>query len=72
MKRFVLAVSIGVITLAPLSGCERFQSQQDTFQTALRHMCEFHRLEIVQTLLTEQQKQAGRVVCAAVGMGLGT
>jgi len=70
--KYALVVSIGVITLAPLSGCDEFQQHYDTFQAAMRHACEFHRIEIVQWLLTPEQKRAGEIVCNAVGMGLGT
>jgi len=60
------------MTLAPLSGCEQFSEHRDTFAQALSHMCEFHRLSIVQVLLTEQQRRAGEMVCNAIGLHLGS
>ncbi|MEM5297640.1 hypothetical protein VSR82_25310 [Burkholderia sp. JPY481] len=53
-------------------GCENFPPAGETAQHALRVFCALHRADILSTLLTEQQQQAGTVVCHAVGMSLGT
>ena len=53
-----------------MAGCST--EHYDTFRASLVHMCEFHRLTIIQTLLTPEQQRAGQIVCGAVGMGLGS
>jgi len=60
MKRFALAVSIGVISLAPLSGCSNLQPHETAMQ-GLRVFCALYRSEVIP--LSPQQAQAASVVC---------
>lgn len=59
---------------APLlaASCEQLRPHVDTARDALRVFCMLHRAEIISSvLLTAEQRQAGEVVCGALGMRLG-
>ena len=60
MKRFAVLVSIGVITLAPLSGCEQMAPHETAMQ-GLRVFCALYRSEVIP--LSPQQAQAASIVC---------
>jgi hypothetical protein len=68
MKKLWLIAPVAVM----LGSCQNMPSSGETAQHALRVFCALHRADILNTLLTPEQQQAGTIVCLAVGMGLGT
>ena len=68
-----LAVVSMIFGAFVLSACETIiGNTPDAARTALRAFCVLHRAEITHVLLTPTQIQAGHIVCAAVGLALGS
>jgi hypothetical protein len=67
MNRFAALL---VVSLA-LAACVQGAGVITNARMALHVFCTLKQTEIAQVLLTEQQLQAGRVVCSAIGDPLG-
>ncbi|MGF6839890.1 hypothetical protein QF001_003757 [Paraburkholderia youngii] len=69
----VAIVAFALLMLGPLviAGCESMQPSE-TAAHALRVFCALKRSDIGSVLLTDQQREAGAIVCNAVGLPLGS
>lgn len=66
---FLIAFILSYALALTLSGCS---VMNPTASDVLKKFCDFHASDIGQVLLSPEQKQAGAVVCGAVGLRLGT
>lgn len=66
-----LSVLFGICIVA-LAGCELFQGNQQNASQILQAFCRLHKADIFSTLLTPEQVRAGRIVCGALGLPLGS
>ena len=70
MKKTLMASAFLAILLLP--GCEGFSLQGASAQRVLSTLCSLKQTELFQLWTTQQQRDAGRIVCAAIGMSEGT
>jgi len=65
-----LLIWLAIFGLGFLGSCSVLQ--QPNASQSLVAFCRLHRTDIFRTLLTERQRRAGDIACAAVGEALGT
>jgi hypothetical protein len=71
LKRGLILVALLLASAVAVASCENFNTQETAYQ-ALTIFCKLHRADITQILLSQQQQQAGTIVCNAVGLSLGS